>query len=1601
MADFKKSFELEASVTGGDQAASKIDELQAAIDELFATGKITQDKLAELSKSLLEFRNAAASGAGGARQLPKELQDIAKEAAKAEAALKKMSVEDIGLGKSGDVSGRVGEIDPQQLQAVEQLANYYKTGVLPALKETRSESERLKNAEKALAKAREDAKKSSVMGTQDSVAAAKEREVKATNELEAAERRLAAVKRDSASSDNQLIAATNDVTEARKNLTSATNDHERANQQLTNSLPRTRYALYDVSRSLTLVGAALVATTGATAALSVKMSRDFANVIRTTETFADSTGLATRVLRNEFEALFTSMPTDWSNLTDLGALAGQMDIAANSVASFSETVTKFSASTGMTVEASATALGRLSKLLNVAAGDYDNLMSSILAVGTNSVATEAQIIAISEQIVGIASTAGFAADEVVGLSSAFASIGTAPELTRGIVTRFFTNIMTATTEGGERLEAFASTAGMTAAQFSRAWGDDAAGAFQALIQGLGQLEGHEALSTLKELGITQVRDIPVVLKMSQNYDLLAQSLDIANQGFVEGTLLNEHYGVIANETASKLTVLKNNFSLLLKNLGEFANTSAVKALIDMLSGIVRGIADLAATGPAKLFIGIGLAITAAVGPITLLGAAFTRATASGFGLKTVLVDLAANMRGVSTQADLANMSMGRLIGTIRAGGLQGAVGSIAGIFKGGLGIGLAVTAGVTALGYLSNKLMESKREADALKQSFRDMAGSLQDAIKQDTADWQKALAEGNDRVANSFRTVELAARETSSSNTEVKQSFLNIIGATGETILGLDGVTKSAEAATIALGKNFQAALVNTLLENDKFIDALMDESDALDTAGFKLNEYANALAKGTGSEYVQALRDRQEALLAESNTLGLTTDETIAYELGIIKVINALKGVAGPSAEFESGLSRANLQTQIGSALLAEFTDDLDELPGSFAAATAGAEDFVTQITGFSSGAHDLQGAFYDISEAAIKAGGDFSEFSAEGRAATSALKSSLNELWKLGGEDAGAFAVNVAQAFAYAEGAGADLTAQSDVLYNALATAFFQPWGLQVDTRAANESIESFIQRAINAIKVRAELEREAIAALQANRVGLDNWAAASGDPMDDYRNKQLEASKANLKTLESQIKALENLKVATVDAGKAGAAAGPQIRKGLEKAGGGAKKAAKDVKDAADKIKEEIRTLADYASDISSIFGRAFEIQFDPGRTADDITLALLAIEKRFADAEQRVRDLRNTLRGFKADVSGLKAAISKQEYLLSIALEFGDTARAEQLQADLAKTQADLASKQEEVTKTSKDLARAQEETSRTTKGNSETAIQNRRDLEDLTKKYGEHITALASSGLTGEDLRKKVEKLTGEFKSNATQLGFSKDSVKTYESSLKGLTEIIKKVPTNISVKANTNPATQALNEWLAKNKSKELKVKLSTNKPNVSGTVSGGQYKPSSIYSAGPLSVPKVTSRNASELVFFNAGGGGGGYARMQMRASGGPIYRAQGGVSGLHPGFPKGTDTVPAWLTPGEWVIKRSSVNYYGNGMMSALNNREIPRQYLQAGAAAASRGRAAASIGVQGPVDLSVSTIQAIARAVRPMLAIGDKVIAGANRSEAVRATVLGKN
>jgi TP901 family phage tail tape measure protein len=402
---------------------------------------------------------------------------------------------------------------------------------------------------------------------------------------------------------------------------------------LTSHLPRLRYALYDVSNTAAIFGGTIVGAITATVKFAADYERAFADVIRTTEITGDEIG----TLRRDLINLSKDIPVSFADLADIATLAGQLNIAKENVAEFTETVAQFSATTDVTIESAATSFGRLDQLVDGVNGQFIKLGSSILKVGINAVATESDIIAISTQIASVANIAGFSAAELIGFSSALASVGTRPELARGTFTRLFTEIQQAVAAGDEQLDLFARTAGQSSEEFASAWGAGS-GADQvvAVLRGLNQA-GNQADGVLRQLGITSVRDVPTLLKLAQSVEEVEKQIAIATLGFDEGTELQKQYGIITETLSEQLAILKNNFASVVAALGSISGplSFAVKLLSSLL-GIIEQIVQ---TRIGSFVAGTAALFATLLGVAALATSALARFGASGVGAATAMIEL--------------------------------------------------------------------------------------------------------------------------------------------------------------------------------------------------------------------------------------------------------------------------------------------------------------------------------------------------------------------------------------------------------------------------------------------------------------------------------------------------------------------------------------------------------------------------------------------------------------------------------------------------------------------------------------------------------------------------------------------------------------------------------------------------------------------------------------------------------------------------------------------------------------------------------------------------------------------------------------------------
>lgn len=716
---------------------------------------------------------------------------------------------------------------------------------------------------------------------------------------------------------NRLVRQATKDQEAAARL--AQRDIDSANSFKVGQLHEARYVLGDLARGITVTSLALAALPVATAKIAIDWEKDFANVVRT----VGVTGESVDRLKGQFVSLVTTMPVSFSELAEIGTLAGQLGIAEQSIGQFTKTVAMFSSATGVSIDESATAFGRLNSLVPDVQGNFTELGDAILKVGVNSVATEQSIIRVTTQIAAVASSAGFSSKEIIGLSGALASVGVPPELSRGVTTRVFGDIGKAVATGGLELEKWGATVNMTGAQFKQAWSEDASGTFLKFMGSIRE-SGAGAALVLNDLGITSVRDVPILMRLANAADstgkagnLLAESIDYANNSAGE---MERQFGVTSGTVAAKLQVFVQNIMALadaigssqLGMFGDFLDdwTSGLQELSSTLDENVKlfGMWELDMTNADLLaFAGMLAAGVAAAG---LLLAGLVRLAQGFVTLKVAIGTMPAVLGafGVNTGTAAAGMDKGT-----KSAGRFGT--AMSGLARNLPVVGLAITAAVTAFEVAANALDAAGSSADDAAGAITNYGNSAREALNQklkgdflsadgfDMFESNKALRESLDLMSK-FDTGEFGAGAMAAN-----------WGQRFDSARTYDGLRKLGEGykQLISEGNGDKAiAQLNSLAKeanlSEKQLTSLIKNAD--------LTSYFKGLLRENGieitTENLAALaRDGLAGVGVEAegaaSGLDVMTEEMSELELATQASIDGLAAMTGGMFDFGSAIEAA----------------------------------------------------------------------------------------------------------------------------------------------------------------------------------------------------------------------------------------------------------------------------------------------------------------------------------------------------------------------------------------------------------------------------------------------------------------------------------------------------------------------------------------------------------------------------------------------------------------------------------------------------------------------------------------------------------------------
>jgi TP901 family phage tail tape measure protein len=545
------------------------------------------------------------------------------------------------------------------------------------------------------------------------------------------------------------------------------------------------------------------------------------------------------------------------------------------------------------------------------------------------------------------------------------------------------------------------------------------------------------------------------------------------------------------------------------------------------------------------------------------------------------------------------------------------------------------------------------------------------------------------------------------------------------------------------------------------------------------------------------------------------------------------------------------------------------------------------------------------------------------------------------------------------------------------------------IESQTIIIGENTQAWIKNAIASSDAFKEIAKNADVANILKNFGYDfedALAASFSGTGEQYFNKIIQRYTATLNKLkainpfdwaaivnaQSAITQLEKVRDTflgiTVSANLLGL--GPKLADSFELASDAAEELEDDVKN----VGRELRTVLDYANDLRGVLQRVSDLKLNRQLVKDDIADG-------WQDIAEKAKSAESAIRSANAEIQGLTADRGVLEYQLSVAQRYGDEKRAAVIRAKLAKLDDKMANAQD-------DLADAQGEANKTLVGNTKAARDNRQAIGGMVDRYQDYIVALVQSGLKGKALADAIETLKRRFKEQAIAIGFAEDELGPYLETFDNFKEVVETMPRDVDIEVNLgiSAAEQALKEFLAKKRGTNVDVTI--NDPDTKSYVARLRENLQSMLNNLPLgsdtmwgnyirdllskiNSPTITinptrialqgmwrniARDTSSfwgqyladalrtgskqaiLATANAGmaSAGGSYFKRPAQSSYLYDYYRQmytDALSMASGGLVKGpgtatSDSIPARLSDGEFVVRARAVKTYGLDFMNSIN-------------------------------------------------------------------------
>lgn len=326
---------------------------------------------------------------------------------------------------------------------------------------------------------------------------------------------------------------------------------------------------------------------------SIEFESAMAGVAKTTNLSAPEL----EEMAGKIKELSLTVPIAADEIAGIAEAAGQLGIAKRDLVDFAEVMANLGVATNMTSEEAATMLAQFANITGMDTSMYQNLGSAIVALGNSFATNEQRITEFAQTVAGAGVNAGMSETSMLALGAAVTSLGIESATGGSNMSKLISAMQTAV-QTGEGLNDWAEAAGVSAAEFSALWGQDAAQAILRFVQGVSST-GRPMGELLDNLGMGELRTsrmITSLVNAEKQTQLLSRALNLSNTAWAENTALLAEAETRYSTTESKIQLYENSVQNLKIAVGDQL-TPALGNLADAGADVMNWATELIATNP--------------------------------------------------------------------------------------------------------------------------------------------------------------------------------------------------------------------------------------------------------------------------------------------------------------------------------------------------------------------------------------------------------------------------------------------------------------------------------------------------------------------------------------------------------------------------------------------------------------------------------------------------------------------------------------------------------------------------------------------------------------------------------------------------------------------------------------------------------------------------------------------------------------------------------------------------------------------------------------------------------------------------------------------